>query len=157
MQPSWFVQSLVFQLCVEVNKVGSHALPQPTLQELLQACLDRTLQHYHSLSQQARSKVSIFLADFSEFFRFHVFSTVLSGIGRDLICEFLCLFHCHSVPQDGVCHMTQNRALQLLFDLRYLNTTLGSRQEEGKSSRSQQDYRYLSHTGSLVYFSHSIN
>ncbi|KAG7220126.1 hypothetical protein INR49_001002 [Caranx melampygus] len=62
-QPSWFVQSLLFQLCVEVNK-------------------------------------------------------------------------------DGVCHMTQNRALQLLFDLRYLNTTLGSRQEEGKSSRSHQDHRF---------------
>lgn len=38
--------------------------------------------------------------------------------------------------------MTQNRALQLLFDLRYLNTTLSSRAEEGKSSRSQQDPRY---------------
>uniref|UniRef100_A0A3B4X3N6 Conserved oligomeric Golgi complex subunit 1 n=1 Tax=Seriola lalandi dorsalis TaxID=1841481 RepID=A0A3B4X3N6_SERLL len=98
-QPSWFVQSLLFKLCVEVNRVGGHALPRPTLQELLQACLDKALQHYHSLSQQARSK-------------------------------------------DGVFPMTQNRALQLLFDLRYLNTTLGSRQEEGKSSRSHQDPRF---------------
>ncbi|KAG7219353.1 hypothetical protein INR49_001018 [Caranx melampygus] len=73
-------QSLLFQLCVEVNKVGSHALPQPTCRS------------------------------------------------------------CYRL--DGVCHMTQNRALQLLFDLRYLNTTLGSRQEEGKSSRSHQDHRF---------------
>ncbi|TNN22696.1 Conserved oligomeric Golgi complex subunit 1 [Liparis tanakae] len=39
--------------------------------------------------------------------------------------------------------MTQTRALQLLFDLRYLNTTLGSRGEEGKSSRTPQDPRFL--------------
>ncbi|XP_042360549.1 conserved oligomeric Golgi complex subunit 1 isoform X2 [Plectropomus leopardus] len=98
-QPSWFVQSLLFQLCVEVNKVGGHALPRPTLQELLQACLTQTLNHYHSLTQQAPSREVVF-------------------------------------------PMTQNRALQLLFDLRYLNTTLGSRLEEGKSSRSHQDPRF---------------
>lgn len=97
-QPSWFVQSLLFQLCVEVNRVGGHALPRPTLQELLQACLSQVLHHYHSLTQQARGKEDVF-------------------------------------------PMTQNRALQLLFDLRYLNTTLGSRLEEGKSSRSHQDPR----------------
>ncbi|KAL7377839.1 hypothetical protein ABVT39_005075 [Epinephelus coioides] len=98
-QPSWFVQSLLFQLCVEVNRVGGHALPRPTLQELLQACLAQALHHYHSLTQQALSR-------------------------------------------EGVFPMTQNRALQLLFDLRYLNTTLGSRLEEGKSSRSHQDPRF---------------
>lgn len=38
--------------------------------------------------------------------------------------------------------MTQNRALQLLFDLRYLSSTLGNRVEEGKSFRSHQDTRY---------------
>ncbi|KAK5913306.1 hypothetical protein CgunFtcFv8_007850 [Champsocephalus gunnari] len=74
-QPSWFVQSLLFQLCVEA------------------------LQHYHSLTQRAPST-------------------------------------------EGLFPMTQNRALQLLFDLRYLNSTLGSRQEEGKSSRSHQDPRF---------------
>ncbi|TMS15265.1 Conserved oligomeric Golgi complex subunit 1 [Larimichthys crocea] len=98
-QPSWFVQSLLFQLCVEVNRVGGHALPRPTLQELLQGCLAQALHHYHSLTQQAHSR-------------------------------------------DGVFPMTQNRALQLLFDLRYLNTTLGSRLEEGRSSRSYQDPRF---------------
>ncbi|XP_074511149.1 conserved oligomeric Golgi complex subunit 1 isoform X2 [Sebastes fasciatus] len=98
-QPSWFVQSLLFQLCVEVNRVGGHALPRPTLQELLQACLAQALHHYHSLTQQDLSR-------------------------------------------EGVFPMTQNRALQLLFDLRYLNTTLGSKAEEGKSSRSHQDPRF---------------
>ncbi|XP_029997370.1 conserved oligomeric Golgi complex subunit 1 isoform X3 [Sphaeramia orbicularis] len=97
-QPSWFAQSLLFQLCVEVNRVGGHALPRPTLQELLQTCLSQVLNHYQSLTQQGRYK-------------------------------------------DGVFPMTQNRALQLLFDLRYLNATLGSRLEEGKSSRSHQDPR----------------
>ncbi|XP_029293574.1 conserved oligomeric Golgi complex subunit 1 isoform X2 [Cottoperca gobio] len=98
-QPSWFVQSLLFQLCVEVNRVGGHALPRPTLQELLQTCLAQALHHYHSLTQQALST-------------------------------------------EGAFPMTQNRALQLLFDLRYLNTTLGSRLEEAKSSRSHQDPRF---------------
>ncbi|XP_028268367.1 conserved oligomeric Golgi complex subunit 1 isoform X2 [Parambassis ranga] len=98
-QPSWFVQLLLFQLCVEVNKVGGHALPRPTLQELMQACLDQALNHYHNLTQQARNR-------------------------------------------EGVFPMTQNRALQCLFDVSYLNTTLGSRQEEGKSSRSHQDHRF---------------
>nr|XP_020499879.1 conserved oligomeric Golgi complex subunit 1 isoform X1 [Labrus bergylta] len=98
-QPSWFVQSLLFQLCVEVNRVGGHALPQPTLQELLQACHAQALDHFHSLTQQAPNREAVF-------------------------------------------PMTQNRALQLLFDLRYLSSTLGCRLEEGKSSRSQQDPRF---------------
>ncbi|KAM8824978.1 conserved oligomeric Golgi complex subunit 1 [Synchiropus picturatus] len=95
-QPSWYVQSLLFQLCLEVNKVGGHALPRPTLQELLHQCLSQATQHYHSLSQRDRGTEVVF-------------------------------------------PMTQNRALQMLFDLRYLNTTLGSRMEEGKSSRAQKD------------------
>ncbi|XP_028310469.1 conserved oligomeric Golgi complex subunit 1 [Gouania willdenowi] len=95
-QPSWSVQSLLFQLCVEVNRVGGHALPRPTIQELLHTCLCRTLELYHTLTQQ----------------------------------------------QDAPQPMTQNRALQLLFDLRYLNTILGSRLEDGRSSKSQQDPRF---------------
>ncbi|XP_038130522.1 conserved oligomeric Golgi complex subunit 1 isoform X2 [Cyprinodon tularosa] len=99
-QPSWFVQTLLFQLCVEVNRVGGHALPRPTLQELLQACLHQALHHYGVLSERMRDG-------------------------------------------EGALPVTQNRALQLLFDLRYLNTTLSSRLEEGKTSRSQQDPRFL--------------
>uniref|UniRef100_A0A096LSY7 Conserved oligomeric Golgi complex subunit 1 n=1 Tax=Poecilia formosa TaxID=48698 RepID=A0A096LSY7_POEFO len=99
-QASWFVQSLLFQLCVEVNRVGGHALPRPTLQELLQSCLGQVLHRYDVLADQRRD------------------------------------------AQEGVLPITQNRALQLLFDLRYLNTTLGSRVEEGKTSRSQQDPRF---------------
>uniref|UniRef100_A0A7N8XGJ9 Conserved oligomeric Golgi complex subunit 1 n=1 Tax=Mastacembelus armatus TaxID=205130 RepID=A0A7N8XGJ9_9TELE len=92
-QPSWFVQSLLFKLCVEVNRVGGHALPRPTLQELLQDCLTQALHHYHSLSQQPLKTVHL-------------------------------------------------QALQMLFDLRYLNTTLSSRMEESKSSRLPQDSRF---------------
>ncbi|CAI5682447.1 unnamed protein product [Oreochromis niloticus] len=98
-QPTWFVQSLLFQLCVEINRVGGHALPRSTLQELLQTCLTEVLHHYHSLTQQTSST-------------------------------------------DAVFPMTQNRALQFLFDLRYLSATLGSRLEELKNSRPQQDPRF---------------
>ncbi|XP_054614726.1 conserved oligomeric Golgi complex subunit 1 isoform X2 [Dunckerocampus dactyliophorus] len=96
-QPSWFVQSLLFQLCVEVNRVGGHTLPRPTLQQLLQACLDGVLREYRSLTQQE--------------------------------------------PREGVFPVTQNRALQMIFDLSYLHTTLAAKTDEGKSSRSLQDPR----------------
>uniref|UniRef100_A0AAR2JX06 Conserved oligomeric Golgi complex subunit 1 n=1 Tax=Pygocentrus nattereri TaxID=42514 RepID=A0AAR2JX06_PYGNA len=97
-QPSWYVQSLLFQLCLEVNRVGGHALPKVTLLELLRGCMDQVLTEYEKLTQRSERK-------------------------------------------DAAPPITQNRALQLLFDLRFLSATLGSRLEEGKSSRSQQDPR----------------
>ncbi|XP_026109600.1 conserved oligomeric Golgi complex subunit 1-like isoform X1 [Carassius auratus] len=97
-QPSWYVQSLLFHLCLEVNRVGGHALPKVTLLDLLRGCLDQVVSEYEKLTQKTHSK-------------------------------------------DAGLPMTQSRALQLLFDLRYLSATLGSRLEEGRSSRSQQDPR----------------
>lgn len=97
-QPSWYVQSLLFHLCLEVNRVGGHALPKVTLLDILKGCLDQAVSEYERLTQDSQSK-------------------------------------------DTGLPMTQNRALQLLFDLRYLTVTLGSRLEEGRSSRSQQDPR----------------
>ncbi|XP_071031305.1 conserved oligomeric Golgi complex subunit 1-like [Oncorhynchus clarkii lewisi] len=89
-QPSWFVQSLLFHLCLEVNGVGGHAVPRPTLQELLQGCMDLVLHQYQNLIHTAQDK---------------------------------------------------NRSLQLLFDLRYLTATLGTKLEDGRGFRSQQDPR----------------
>uniref|UniRef100_A0A7N4Q190 Conserved oligomeric Golgi complex subunit 1 n=1 Tax=Sarcophilus harrisii TaxID=9305 RepID=A0A7N4Q190_SARHA len=43
--------------------------------------------------------------------------------------------------KEGMFPMTQNRALQLLYDLRYLNIVLTVKSEEVKSSRSKQDSR----------------
>ncbi|XP_045571788.1 conserved oligomeric Golgi complex subunit 1 isoform X2 [Salmo salar] len=97
-QPSWFVQSLLFHLCVGVNGVGGHAVPRPTLQELQQGCMDLVLHQYQNLIH---------------------------------------------TPQDKDCPfpLTQNRSLQLLFDLRYLTATLGTRLEDGRGFRSHQDPR----------------
>ncbi|XP_026870474.2 conserved oligomeric Golgi complex subunit 1 isoform X1 [Electrophorus electricus] len=97
-QPSSYVQSLLFHLCLEVNRVGGHALPSITLLELVKGCLDQVLQEYEKLSQPTESSEAVFL-------------------------------------------ITQSRALQLLFDLRYLTVTLTSPLEEGRTSRSQQDPR----------------
>uniref|UniRef100_A0A671RCZ0 Conserved oligomeric Golgi complex subunit 1 n=1 Tax=Sinocyclocheilus anshuiensis TaxID=1608454 RepID=A0A671RCZ0_9TELE len=97
-QPSWYVNSLLFHLCLEVNRVGGHALPKVTLFDLLRGCLDQVVSEYEKLTQDTQGK-------------------------------------------DANLPMTQNRALQLLFDLRYLSASLGSRLEEGRSSRSQQDPR----------------
>lgn len=96
-QPSWFVQALLFGLCVEVNRVGGQAVPRATLQELLQTCLSHALQHYTHLTQPDHQTESAY-------------------------------------------PMTQNRALQLLFDLRYLSCTLGGRLDEGRP-QSQHDPR----------------
>ncbi|XP_039331808.1 conserved oligomeric Golgi complex subunit 1 isoform X3 [Saimiri boliviensis] len=43
--------------------------------------------------------------------------------------------------KDGTFPVTQNRALQLLYDLRYLNTVLTAKTEEVKSGRSKPDSR----------------
>ncbi|XP_069786120.1 conserved oligomeric Golgi complex subunit 1 isoform X2 [Narcine bancroftii] len=98
-QPSWYVQSLLFHLCQEINRVGGHALPKVTLHELLKACLDEVLSGYEGLCSITPNKV------------------------------------------DSAFPVTQSRALQLLFDLRYLSSVLTARNDGMKSSRHQQDPR----------------
>ncbi|KAG9473533.1 hypothetical protein GDO78_004044 [Eleutherodactylus coqui] len=97
-QSSWYVQSLLFNLCQAVNRVGGHALPKVTLQALLRSCLDEVLTAYEKMCQEGLGKKS---------------------------------------PNP----ITQTRALQLLFDLRYLCLILGSRAEDGKSGKAKPDSR----------------
>uniref|UniRef100_A0A8D0HHF3 Conserved oligomeric Golgi complex subunit 1 n=1 Tax=Sphenodon punctatus TaxID=8508 RepID=A0A8D0HHF3_SPHPU len=98
-QPSWYIQSLLFSLCQEVNRVGGHALPKVTLQELLKACMAEVLAGYEKLSEEKQEK------------------------------------------KEGMLPLTQNRALQLLYDLRYVNLVLTAKSEEVKASRLKQDSR----------------
>ncbi|KAF6298306.1 component of oligomeric golgi complex 1 [Rhinolophus ferrumequinum] len=98
-QPSWYVQSFLFSLCQEINRVGGHALPKVTLQEMLKSCMVQVVAAYEKLSEEKQMK------------------------------------------KEGAFPMTQNRALQLLYDLRYLNIVLTTRGEEVKSGRSKQDSR----------------
>ncbi|XP_073538642.1 conserved oligomeric Golgi complex subunit 1 [Phyllobates terribilis] len=97
-QCSWYVQSLLFNLCQAVNRVGGHALPKVTLQALLRNCLDEVLSAYEKLCQE--------------------------GLGKK-----------------SANPVTQTRALQLLFDLRYLCLVLSSRAEDGKSGKTKPDSR----------------
>ncbi|XP_035198406.1 conserved oligomeric Golgi complex subunit 1 isoform X2 [Oxyura jamaicensis] len=99
MQPSWYVQGLLFSLCQEVNRVGGHTLPKVTLQELLKTCMAEVLAAYKKLVEEKQEK------------------------------------------QAGSFPMTQNRALQLLYDLRYLNIILTAKGEEAKTSRLKHDSR----------------
>ncbi|XP_015735344.1 conserved oligomeric Golgi complex subunit 1 isoform X1 [Coturnix japonica] len=99
MQPSWYVQCLLFSLCQEVNRVGGHTLPKVTLQELLKACMAEVLAAYEKLMEEKQDKKA------------------------------------------GTFPMTQNRALQLLYDLRYLNIILTAKSEEAKTSRIKHDSR----------------
>ncbi|XP_021270555.1 conserved oligomeric Golgi complex subunit 1 [Numida meleagris] len=99
MQPSWYVQCLLFSLCQEVNRVGGHTLPKVTLQELLKACMAEVLAAYEKLMGEKQDKKA------------------------------------------GTFPMTQNRALQLLYDLRYLNIILTAKSEEAKTSRIKHDSR----------------
>lgn len=98
-QPSWYVQSFLFGLCQEVNRVGGHALPKVTLQEMLKTCMAQVIAAYEQLTEE------------------------------------------NQIKKEGAFPMTQNRALQLLYDLRYLNIVLTSKGEEVKSGRSKADSR----------------
>ncbi|XP_036194894.1 conserved oligomeric Golgi complex subunit 1 isoform X1 [Myotis myotis] len=98
-QPSWYVQSFLFSLCQEINRVGGHALPKVTLQEMLKNCVAQVVAAYEKLSE-----------------------------GKEM-------------KREGAFPMTQNRALQLLYDLRYLSTVLAAKGEEVKSGRSKHDSR----------------
>ncbi|XP_036052250.1 conserved oligomeric Golgi complex subunit 1 [Onychomys torridus] len=98
-QPSWYVQSFLFSLCQEVNRVGGHALPKVTLQEMLKTCMAQVIAAYEQLTDEQQ------------------------------------------VKKEGTFAMTQNRALQLLYDLRYLNIVLTSKGEEVRSGRSKPDSR----------------
>nr|XP_056704719.1 conserved oligomeric Golgi complex subunit 1 [Euleptes europaea] len=51
--------------------------------------------------------------------------------------------------KEGVLPITQNRALQLLYDLRYLNIVLTTKTEDMKSSRNKQDSRIEKQTDFL--------
>ncbi|KAF1486155.1 Conserved oligomeric Golgi complex subunit 1, partial [Eudyptula minor novaehollandiae] len=98
-QPSWYVQCLLFSLCQEVNRVGGHTLPKVTLQELLRTCMAEVLAAYEKLVEEKQEKKA------------------------------------------GTFPMTQNRALQLLYDLRYLSIILTAKSEEAKTSRIKHDSR----------------
>ncbi|XP_004432766.1 PREDICTED: conserved oligomeric Golgi complex subunit 1 isoform X1 [Ceratotherium simum simum] len=98
-QPSWYVQSFLFSLCQEINRVGGHALPKVTLQEMLKSCMVQVVAAYEKLPEEKQMK------------------------------------------KEGAFPMTQNRALQLLYDLRYLSIVLTTKGEEVKSGRSKQDSR----------------
>ncbi|NXV70875.1 COG1 protein, partial [Atlantisia rogersi] len=98
-QPSWYVQCLLFSLCQEVNRVGGHTLPKGTLQELLRTCMAEVLGAYEKLMEEKQEKKA------------------------------------------GAFPMTQNRALQLLYDLRYLSIILTAKSEEAKPSRVKHDSR----------------
>ncbi|XP_064323174.1 conserved oligomeric Golgi complex subunit 1 isoform X1 [Phalacrocorax carbo] len=98
-QPSWYVQCLLFSLCQEVNRVSGHTLPKVTLQELLRTCMAEVLAAYEKLVEEKQEKKA------------------------------------------GTFPMTQNRALQLLYDLRYLSIILTAKSEEAKTSRIKHDSR----------------
>uniref|UniRef100_A0A8C5P4D7 Conserved oligomeric Golgi complex subunit 1 n=1 Tax=Jaculus jaculus TaxID=51337 RepID=A0A8C5P4D7_JACJA len=99
-QPSWYVQSFLFSLCQEINRVGGHALPKVTLQEMLKHCMVQVVAAYEKLEE-----------------------------GKQM-------------QKEGAFPVTQNRALQLLYDLRYLSIVLTTKGEEVKSGRSKQDSRF---------------
>ncbi|XP_004860624.1 conserved oligomeric Golgi complex subunit 1 isoform X1 [Heterocephalus glaber] len=97
-QPSWYVQSFLFSLCQEINRIGGHALPKVTLQEMLKSCMVQVVTAYETLAAEKQ------------------------------------------VKKEGTFPLTQNWALQLLYDLRYLSIVLTTK-EEMKSGHSKPDSR----------------
>ncbi|MGH0141545.1 UNVERIFIED_CONTAM: hypothetical protein FKN15_006126 [Acipenser sinensis] len=175
-QPSWYVQSLLFHLCQEVNRVGGHALPKVTLQELLKGFLDELIPAYNELTSYKHNKDSAFPMTQNRslqlVFDLRYLTMVLSAQqeeGKTLrtqqdprIQQVIDALESHIDPfdldvftpplnrnlnrlsqrtLDSAFLMTQNRSLQLVFDLRYLTMVLSAQQEEGKTLRTQQDPR----------------
>lgn len=58
-QPSWYVQSFLFSLCQEINRVGGHALPKVTLQEMLKSCMVQIVAAYEKLPEEKQMKVGV--------------------------------------------------------------------------------------------------
>ncbi|KAK4812055.1 hypothetical protein QYF61_026887, partial [Mycteria americana] len=130
-QPSWYVQCLLFSLCQEVNRVGGHTLPKVTLQELLRTCMAEVLAAYEKLVEEKQEKVREWDQPLLQL----AWDGRVTGRNGDAYSP---------VPRNrkaGTFPMTQNRALQLLYDLRYLSIILTAKSEEAKTSRIKHDSR----------------
>ncbi|XP_071171265.1 conserved oligomeric Golgi complex subunit 1-like [Mytilus edulis] len=96
MQPSWYVQGLVFTLCQEINRVGGHAVTRSILQKLV-------------------NKVSDEMKD-----------------------NYLEIIHNSKNPKTkGYVPLPQQRALQLLFDVRFV-LSIFPRKEDSKENKVYQ-------------------
>ncbi|OPL21106.1 hypothetical protein AM593_10524, partial [Mytilus galloprovincialis] len=96
MQPSWYVQGLVFTLCQEINRVGGHAVTRSILQKLV-------------------NKVSDEMKD-----------------------NYLEIIHNSKNPKTkGYVPLPQQRALQLLFDVRFV-LSIFPRKEDSKENKLYQ-------------------
>ncbi|KAK3097887.1 hypothetical protein FSP39_014178 [Pinctada imbricata] len=92
MQASWYIHSLLYKLCKEINRVGGHAVHRSTLQNIVHKVSDGIVSCYESVIQESRSKNST------------------------------------AIP------LTQQRALQMLFDMKYVIQVI-PRKEEGKENQ----------------------
>ncbi|XP_066273879.1 conserved oligomeric Golgi complex subunit 1-like isoform X1 [Branchiostoma lanceolatum] len=89
-QASWYVQSMLFLLCREVNRVGGHALSRSIIHEVVQQTCAGVLTAYEALLQDSAT-------------------------------------------------LPQARALQLVFDLRYITNMLSARGPDSQAYRAQAD------------------
>ncbi|OXB75598.1 UNVERIFIED_CONTAM: hypothetical protein H355_015714 [Colinus virginianus] len=132
MQPSWYVQCFLFSLCQEVNRVGGHTLPKVTMQELLKACMAEVLAAYEKLMEEKQDKVC------EQEQAWLQLAQDMGIAGQSLKKKYP---PGRATGKAGAFPMTQNRALQLLYDLRYLNIILTTKSEEAKTSRIKHDSR----------------
>ncbi|XP_019615207.1 PREDICTED: conserved oligomeric Golgi complex subunit 1-like [Branchiostoma belcheri] len=89
-QASWYVQSMLFLLCREVNRVGGHALSRCIIHDVVQQTCAGVLSAYEALLQDSAT-------------------------------------------------LPQARALQLVFDLRYITNMLSARGPDSQAYRAQAD------------------
>ncbi|XP_071095427.1 conserved oligomeric Golgi complex subunit 1-like isoform X2 [Haliotis cracherodii] len=96
MQPSWYLHSLLFKLCQDLNKVGGQALPRSVVQDLLHKMTDGIVNVYQDFVKGGKRRVR------------------KSGLP-----------------------LTQQQALQSLFDIRYLLQII-PRKDDTKTSKTYQ-------------------
>nr|XP_006811546.1 PREDICTED: conserved oligomeric Golgi complex subunit 1-like [Saccoglossus kowalevskii] len=90
-QASWYVQSVLYSLCEEFNRVGGHALPKSVIQEMITSISDDMLSAYER---------------------------ILDNTSKD----------------DKPLPLTQSRALQLYFDVKYMSSLMSGRKDTEQES-----------------------
>ncbi|XP_064649759.1 conserved oligomeric Golgi complex subunit 1-like [Lineus longissimus] len=94
MQASWYVHSLLYSICNEVNRVGGHALKRSVILGFMEKVSDGVLAAYETLTESTRVEN----------------------------------------PEEDTVPLTQNRALQLMFDVKFLSTIF-SRKEDTQQNK----------------------
>ncbi|CAE1289137.1 COG1 [Acanthosepion pharaonis] len=100
MQASWYVQTLLYSVCKEINRVAGHAVKRQVLLEMVSRISDGIVECYEQLLQKSQLK--------------------------------------SSPPEPGCIHLTQQRALQHLFDIKFITSVIPAQDMDDENKGAYQ-------------------